>query len=233
MSHHGDGLEGIRLCGEWLSLLKPEFESSYMADLKVFLKAEKTAGKAIYPPGREFFAALDATPPSRVRVVLIGQDPYHGAHQAHGLSFSVRRGQAIPPSLRNIFAELQADLSIAPPTHGELIGWAEQGVLLLNSVLSVEHGSPGSHQGRGWEAFTDKVISVINSGDRPVVFLLWGKQAQAKGAVIDRQKHCVLSAPHPSPLSAHRGFFGCKHFSQANQFLLSKGCQPIDWSATG
>ncbi|MCH1581205.1 MAG: uracil-DNA glycosylase, partial [Luminiphilus sp.] len=142
MSHHGDGLEGIRLCGEWLSLLKPEFESSYMADLKVFLKAEKTAGKAIYPPGREFFAALDATPPSQVRVVLIGQDPYHGAHQAHGLSFSVRRGQAIPPSLRNIFAELQADLSIAPPTHGELIGWAEQGVLLLNSVLSVEHGSP-------------------------------------------------------------------------------------------
>jgi uracil-DNA glycosylase len=204
-----------------------------MADLKLFLTVEKREGKAIYPPGREFFAALDATPPSQVRVVLIGQDPYHGAHQANGLSFSVRRGQAIPPSLRNIFAELQADLSIAPPTHGELLGWAEQGVLLLNSVLSVEHGSPGSHQGRGWEAFTDKVISVINSGDRPVVFLLWGKQAQAKGAVIDRQKHCVLSAPHPSPLSAHRGFFGCKHFSRANQFLLSKGCQPIDWSATG
>ena len=233
MTHHAEGLEGIRPCGEWLSLLKTEFASSYMADLKLFLTVEKRAGKAIYPPGREFFAALDATPPSQVRVVLIGQDPYHGAHQANGLSFSVRRGQAIPPSLRNIFAELQADLSIAPPTHGELIGWAEQGVLLLNSVLSVEHGSPGSHQGRGWEVFTDKVISVINSGDRPVVFLLWGKQAQAKGAVIDRRKHCVLSAPHPSPLSAHRGFFGCKHFSQANRFLLSKGCQPIDWSATG
>ena len=233
MTHHVEGLEGIRPCGEWLSLLKTEFASSYMADLKLFLTVEKSAGKAIYPPGREFFAALDATPPSQVRVVLIGQDPYHGAHQANGLSFSVRRGQAIPPSLRNIFAELQADLSIAPPTHGELIGWAEQGVLLLNSVLSVEHGSPGSHQGRGWEVFTDKVISVINSGDRPVVFLLWGKQAQAKGAVIDRRKHCVLSAPHPSPLSAHRGFFGCKHFSQANRFLLSKGCQPIDWSATG
>ena len=233
MTHHGEGLEGIRLCGEWLSLLKLEFASSYMAGLKAFLKAEKALGKAIYPPGGEFFAALDATPPSQVRVVLIGQDPYHGAHQAHGLSFSVRRGQVIPPSLRNIFAELQADLSIAPPAHGELIGWAEQGVLLLNSVLSVEHGAPESHQGKGWEAFTDKVISVINSGDRPVVFLLWGKQAQAKGAVIDRQKHCVLSAPHPSPLSAHRGFFGCKHFSQANRFLLSKGYQPIDWSATG
>lgn len=232
MTPEGVRLEGIRLCREWLSLLEPAFSSSYMADLKAFLKAEKAAGKQIYPPGHEFFAALDATPPSRVRVVLIGQDPYHGPGQAHGLSFSVRKGQPIPPSLRNIFAELQADLSMAPPEHGDLTGWAKQGVLLLNSVLSVEQGLPGSHQGRGWEAFTDAVIAAINSGDQPVVFLLWGKQAQQKGAVINPDKHCVLSAPHPSPLSAHRGFLGCKHFSQANRFLRANGYQPIDWSAT-
>jgi uracil-DNA glycosylase len=149
------------------------------------------------------------------------------------LSFSVRRGQPIPPSLRNIFIELQEDLSIAPAQHGDLTGWARQGVLLLNSVLSVERGLPGSHQGRGWEYFTDAVIAALNEGDRPIVFLLWGKQAQQKGAVINREKHCVLSAPHPSPLSAHRGFFGCKHFSRANDFLRAQGYQPVDWSARG
>lgn len=233
MTHDAARGAGIQLSPEWLSLLEPEFSRSYMAELRAFLKAEKAAGKVIYPPGREFFAALDATSPSRVRVVVIGQDPYHGPGQAHGLSFSVRKGQPIPPSLRNIFAELQADLSVVPPAHGGLTGWAEQGVLLLNSVLSVEHGLPGSHQGRGWETFTDAVIAAIDSGERPVVFLLWGKHAQQKGAAIDRQKHCVLSAPHPSPLSAHRGFFGCRHFSQANRFLIERGYEPIDWSATG
>ncbi len=233
MTHDAARGAGIQLSPEWLSLLEPEFSRPYMAELRAFLKAEKAAGKVIYPPGREFFAALDATSPSRVRVVVIGQDPYHGPGQAHGLSFSVRKGQPIPPSLRNIFAELQADLSVVPPAHGGLTGWAEQGVLLLNSVLSVEHGLPGSHQGRGWETFTDAVIAAIDSGERPVVFLLWGKHAQQKGAAIDRQKHCVLSAPHPSPLSAHRGFFGCRHFSQANRFLIERGYEPIDWSATG
>lgn len=233
MTHDAARGAGIQLSPEWLSLLEPEFSRPYMAELRAFLQAEKAAGKVIYPPGREFFAALDATSPSRVRVVVIGQDPYHGPGQAHGLSFSVRKGQPIPPSLRNIFAELQADLSVVPPAHGGLTGWAEQGVLLLNSVLSVEHGLPGSHQGRGWETFTDAVIAAIDSGERPVVFLLWGKHAQQKGAAIDRQKHCVLSAPHPSPLSAHRGFFGCRHFSQANRFLIERGYEPIDWSATG
>ncbi len=223
----------IRLSPEWLSLLRSEFTTPHMTALRAFLKAEKAAGKVIYPPGSEFFAALDATAPSEVRVVVIGQDPYHGPQQAHGLSFSVRKGQPIPPSLRNIFAELEADLSVAPPTHGSLLGWAKQGVLLLNSVLSVEQGMPGSHQGRGWEPFTDAVIAAIDGGDRPVVFMLWGKKAQQKGAFINRQKHCVLSAPHPSPLSAHRGFFGCRHFSQANRFLLERGYQPVDWSATG
>jgi uracil-DNA glycosylase len=225
--------DGIRLCAEWLSILEPEFSKPYMAGLRAFLKAEKAAGKVIYPPGHEFFAALDATAPSRVRVVVIGQDPYHGPRQANGLSFSVQKGQPIPPSLRNIFAELEADLSVAPPAHGSLVGWAEQGVLLLNSVLSVEQGLPGSHQGMGWEPFTDAVIAAIDTAERPVVFLLWGKHAQQKGAAINRQKHCVLSAPHPSPLSAHRGFFGCRHFSQANRFLLERGYQPVDWSATG
>ena len=233
MTHDAARGAGIQLSPEWLSLLEPEFSRPYMAELRAFLKAEKAAGKVIYPPGREFFAALDATSPSRVRVVVIGQDPYHGPGQAHGLSFSVPKGQPIPPSLCNIFAELQADLSVVPPAHGGLTGWAEQGVLLLNSVLSVEHGLPGSHQGRGWETFTDAVIAAIDSGERPVVFLLWGKHAQQKGAAIDRQKHCVLSAPHPSPLSAHRGFFGCRHFSQANRFLIERGYEPIDWSATG
>ena len=231
MTHEDSRPDRVNLCPEWLAHLKPAFASDYMAQLKAFLRAEKAAGKEIYPPGSEFFAALDATPPSRASVVVLGQDPYHGPDQAHGLSFSVRRGQPIPPSLRNIFIELQEDLSIAPAQHGDLSGWARQGVLLLNSVLSVERGLPGSHQGRGWEYFTDAVIAVLNEGDRPIVFLLWGKHAQQKGAVINREKHCVLSAPHPSPLSAHRGFFGCKHFSRANDFLRAQGYQPVDWSA--
>ena len=220
----------IRLRKEWLSLLEAEFKQDYMAELSAFLRSEKASGKRIYPPGKEFFAALDATPPSAVKVVVLGQDPYHGEGQAHGLSFSVKGRQRIPPSLQNIFRELHEDLGIALPSHGDLSGWAEQGVLLLNSVLSVEHGAAGSHQGRGWERFTDAVVAAVNASELPVVFMLWGAHAQRKGATVDTGKHCVLMAPHPSPLSAHRGFFGCRHFSQANEFLLASGRQPVDWS---
>lgn len=220
----------IRLRKEWLSLLEAEFKQDYMAELSAFLRSERASGKRIYPPGNEFFAALDATPPSAVKVVVLGQDPYHGEGQAHGLSFSVKGRQRIPPSLQNIFRELHEDLGVTVPSHGDLSGWAEQGVLLLNSVLSVEHGAAGSHQGRGWERFTDAVVAAVNASELPVVFMLWGAHAQRKGATVDTDKHCVLTAPHPSPLSAHRGFFGCRHFSQANAFLLAKGRQSVDWS---
>lgn len=220
----------IRLRKEWLSLLKAEFKQDYMAELSAFLRSEKASGKRIYPPGKEIFAALDATPPSAVKVVVLGQDPYHGDGQAHGLSFSVKGRQRIPPSLQNIFRELHEDLGVTVPSHGDLSEWAEQGVLLLNSVLSVEHGAAGSHQGRGWERFTDAVVAAVNASELPVVFMLWGAHAQRKGATVDTGKHCVLTAPHPSPLSAHRGFFGCRHFSQANAFLLASGRQPVDWS---
>jgi len=204
-----------------------------MVALRTFLRAEKLAGKVIYPRGRDFFYALDATPPSSVRVVILGQDPYHGPDQAHGLSFSVKKGVRVPPSLSNIFTELESDLGIKRPSHGDLTGWAMQGVLLLNSVLSVEQGRAGSHQGRGWEQFTDAVVSALNKSERPLVFMLWGAHAQRKGAAIDRQRHCILRAPHPSPLSAHRGFFGCRHFSQANAFLGAQGLQSVDWSLDG
>lgn len=220
----------IRLREEWLSLLEAEFKQDYMVELSTFLRSEKASGKRIYPPGNEFFAALDATPPSAVKVVVLGQDPYHGEGQAHGLSFSVKGRQRIPPSLQNIFRELHEDLGVTVPSRGDLSGWAEQGVLLLNSVLSVEHGAAGSHQGRGWERFTDAVVAAVNASELPVVFMLWGAHAQRKGATVDTDKHCVLTAPHPSPLSAHRGFFGCRHFSQANAFLLAKGRQSVDWS---
>lgn len=215
---------------EWLCLLSEEFASDYMRDLGLFLRDEKVAGKEIYPPGSEFFAALQATPPDYVKVVILGQDPYHGPGQAHGLSFSVRGGQRIPPSLRNIFKELTDDLGCPQPASGDLTKWAEQGVLLLNSVLSVERGLANSHQGKGWERFTDAVVTVINNQRQPIVFLLWGAQAGKKGAAIDRKRHCVLTAPHPSPLSAHRGFLGCRHFSAANSFLIEHQREPIDWS---
>ena len=215
---------------EWLSLLSEEFASDYMRDLGNFLRSEKAAGKEIYPPGAEFFAALQATPPKQVKVVILGQDPYHGPSQAHGLSFSVRVGQRIPPSLQNIFKELADDLGCSKPASGDLTKWAEQGVLLLNSVLSVERAQPNSHQGRGWERFTDAVVALINEQPQPTVFLLWGAQAQRKGAAIDQTRHCVLTAPHPSPLSAHRGFMGCRHFSAANRFLVEHQREPIDWS---
>ena len=222
--------DDIRLRQEWLSLLGAEFKQDYMNQLSVFLRSEKASGKRIYPPGTEFFAALDATPPAAVKVVVLGQDPYHGAGQAHGLSFSVRGRQRIPPSLQNIFRELHDDLGGSIPSHGDLSEWARQGVLLLNSVLTVEHGAAGSHQGRGWERFTDAVVAAVNDGESPVVFMLWGAHAQRKGAKVDRDRHCVLMAPHPSPLSAHRGFMGCRHFSQANAFLAASGRQPVDWS---
>ncbi|MDG2459724.1 MAG: uracil-DNA glycosylase [Luminiphilus sp.] len=220
----------VRLRSEWLDLLGREFEQPYMANLRSFLRAEKAAGKVIYPRGEAVFAALDQTPPASVRVVILGQDPYHGPGQAHGLSFSVKRGVRIPPSLQNIFRELQSDLRIALPSHGDLTAWARQGVLLLNTVLSVEHGQAGAHQGQGWEIFTDAVVSAINDSDQPIVFMLWGAHAQRKGAAIHSARHCVLRAPHPSPLSAHRGFLGCRHFSQANAFLTAHGRQPVDWS---
>ena len=220
----------IQLRQEWLQLLESEFDATYMKQLGAFLREVKAEGKEIYPPGNQFFAALEATPPDSVKVVILGQDPYHGPGQAHGLSFSVRGRQRIPPSLQNIFRELHADLGMQPPAHGDLSAWARQGVLLLNSILSVERGVAGAHQGKGWERFTDAVIAAVNAGTSPVVFMLWGAQAQRKGSTIDRDRHCVLTAPHPSPLSAHRGFLGCQHFSQANRFLMENQREPVDWS---
>ena len=201
-----------------------------MQALASFLRAEKAAGKRIYPPGAEIFAALDATPLPAVKAVILGQDPYHGPGQAHGLCFSVRPGVAVPPSLANIFAEIERDLGIARPDHGCLTPWARRGVLLLNAVLTVEDGHAGAHQGKGWEGFTDTVIATLERQREGLVFLLWGSHAQAKGRLIDPRRHLVLKAPHPSPLSAHRGFIGCGHFSACNRYLEQRGAAPIDWS---
>ena len=218
----------------WLEPLRGEFASDYMASLRAFLVAEKTAGKAIFPKGPEWFRALDLTPLDQVRVVILGQDPYHGPGQAHGLCFSVKPGTRTPPSLVNIYKEMEADLGISPARHGFLEHWAEQGVLLLNAVLTVQMGMAASHQGRGWERFTDAVIRLVNAKPEPVVFLLWGSHAQKKAAFVDSidkgGRHLVLKAPHPSPLSAHSGFFGSRHFSKANEFLKSQGQKPIDWA---
>ncbi len=219
----------IDLEPSWQVPLASEFEQPYMRELRAFLLAEKQAGKRIFPSGSEFFNAFRHTPLHRVKAVILGQDPYHGEGQAHGLCFSVRPGVAVPPSLQNIYKELQAELGIPVPAHGNLTAWADQGVLLLNSVLSVECARAASHQGRGWEQFTDRVIEVINRQREGVVFLLWGSYAQRKGAIIDEKRHCVLRAPHPSPLSAHRGFFGCGHFVAANRYLQGRGESPIDW----
>lgn len=220
----------IKLHADWLALLQDEFRQPYMQSLKAALTDERARGIIQYPPAGEWFASLDHTPPHAVRVVILGQDPYHGPGQAHGLSFSVRRGQRPPPSLQNIFRELQADLGLALPRHGELTYWAEQGVLLLNSVLTVRSGEAGSHQGLGWERFTDAVIAHLNALPQPRVFMLWGNHAQKKGRLLGSQ-HCVLKAAHPSPLAANRGgWFGCRHFSRANAWLQSQGQQGIDWS---
>ncbi|MBQ4855552.1 uracil-DNA glycosylase [Rhodanobacter sp. B2A1Ga4] len=220
----------IRLEPSWKArigdyLLRPEMQA-----LAAFLRAEKQAGKRIYPPGPEIFAAFEHTPFDAVRVVILGQDPYHGPGQAHGLCFSVRPGVRVPPSLDNIFKEIQRDLGIARPDHGCLTPWADRGVLLLNSVLTVEEGRAGAHQGKGWEGFTDAAIDALNREREGIVFLLWGSYAQRKGQLIDGRKHCVLKSVHPSPLSAHRGFLGCGHFSAANRYLESRGQSPIDWS---
>lgn len=226
-----DGAEGdrIQLEPSWKAHILPEFSKSYMQDLKAFLRREREARKVIYPRGPEFFAALNHTPFEKVKVVILGQDPYHGPGQAHGLCFSVKPGVAIPPSLLNIYKELKSDLGIEPPKHGNLESWADQGVLLLNATLSVQAGQAGSHQGKGWEQFTDAIIHKLNDERENLVFVLWGSYAQKKGAFIDTSKHLVLKGPHPSPLSAHRGFLGCKHFSKINEYLKSKGQTPIDW----
>jgi uracil-DNA glycosylase len=220
----------IILHESWKTPLLHEFQSDYMAKLKAFLAAEKAAGKQIYPKGSEWFRALDLTPLDKVRVVVLGQDPYHGAGQAHGLCFSVKPGVRPPPSLINIYKELQSDLGMPRPTHGFLEHWAQQGVLLLNSVLTVEMAKAASHQGKGWERFTDAVIRLINARAEPAVFLLWGAHAQKKASFVDSAKHLVLKAAHPSPLSAHNGFLGCRHFSKCNAFLKSNGLAPIDWA---
>lgn len=221
--------ESIQMEPQWKKALLAEFSKPYMLELKAFLKEQIRQKKTIYPKGPEYFAAFNSCPLDNVKVVILGQDPYHGAGQAHGLCFSVRKGVPIPPSLQNIYKELQADLSIAPVRHGYLMSWAEQGVLLLNATLTVEAGKAGSHQGKGWERFTDRAVEVLNEQKQGLVFLLWGSYAQKKGAFIDTARHLVLKAVHPSPLSAHRGFLGCRHFSTANQYLEAQGKSPIHW----
>ena len=223
-------IDSIKLHPSWRERLSDEFAKPYMAELKSFLCSEKANGKRIFPKGCDWFRALDLTPPDKVRVVILGQDPYHGLGQAHGLCFSVPSGTDPPPSLKNIYKELESDVGIRPASHGFLEHWAKQGVLLLNSVLTVEMGRPASHRDRGWEQFTDAIIREVNASETPVVFMLWGSYAQKKAAFVDTLKHLVLKAPHPSPLSAHSGFFGCKHFSKANAFLESRGLPPIDWA---
>ncbi|HAG97002.1 MAG: uracil-DNA glycosylase [Pseudomonadales bacterium] len=222
--------EQIKIEPSWKQHLLPQFQQDYMHSLRDFLVAQKKAGKVIYPKGDEYFNAFNLTPFDRVKVVMIGQDPYHGPGQAHGLCFSVQKGVRFPPSLQNIFKEIHADLGLPIPTNGCLSHWAEQGVLLLNAVLTVEQSKAAAHQGKGWEQFTDAAIRELNEKREGIVFMLWGSYAQKKGQIIDQKKHCVLKAPHPSPLSAHRGFFGCRHFSKANQYLEAKGLTPIDWS---
>jgi uracil-DNA glycosylase len=220
----------IKLDESWRAPLREEFDRPYMQALKQFLEQEKASGKRIFPKGSEYFRALDLTPLDKVKVVILGQDPYHGEGQAHGLCFSVRPGVRTPPSLVNIYKELKSDLGLTPPRHGFLEHWAKQGVLLLNSVLTVEMGRAASHQKRGWEEFTDAIIRLVNSQAEPVVFLLWGAYAQRKAAFVDDTRHLVLKAAHPSPLSAHNGFLGCRHFSQANAFLEAKGRRAVDWA---
>ncbi len=214
---------------DWLPALAPEFKKPYYRELYGFVREEY--GKAvIYPPAEDIFNAFHFTPLGEVKVLLLGQDPYHNVNQAHGLSFSVPTNQReIPPSLQNIYKELESDLGCSIPNNGYLKKWADQGVLLLNTVLTVRAHQANSHQGRGWEQFTDAVIQAVNAQDRPVVYFLWGRPAQMKASMLTNPKHLILKAPHPSPLSAYRGFFGCRHFSQANEFLKANGVAPIDW----
>lgn len=213
---------------DWLDAVGEEFKKPYYKELYEFVKSEYNAG-AVYPPPDDIFNALHLTALKDVKVLVLGQDPYHGANQAHGLSFSVLPGQRIPPSLRNIYQELHDDLGCYIPNNGYLEKWAKQGVLMLNTVLTVRAHKPNSHQGKGWEHFTDAIIEAVNKEDRPVVYLLWGKPAQSKIPMLNNPQHLILKAPHPSPYSADRGFFGCRHFSQANDFLKSHGLEPVDW----
>lgn len=219
----------VKLEPGWKSRLLPMLQTPALSALREFLVSEKRLGKVIYPPAAQIFAAFDATPFDQVKVVILGQDPYHGPGQAHGLCFSVRPGVPTPPSLANIFQELERDLGITRPDHGCLTPWAQQGVLLLNAVLTVEHGKAASHHGKGWETLTDEAVAALNRERRDLVFLLWGSPAQAKGRIVDAKRHLVMRAPHPSPLSAHRGFIGCGHFSKANQWLEAHRQPPIDW----
>ena len=220
----------IELEPSWLEVLKDEFDKEYMTGLREFLKKEKQAGVKIYPKGPDIFKAFQKTPFTDVKVVILGQDPYHGENQAHGLSFSVQKVIGIPPSLRNIYKELTADIpGFKTPGHGDLTEWAEQGVLLLNASLTVQAGSPGSHQKKGWEEFTDKVIKTVSDKKEGVVFILWGAFAQAKAVLIDKHKHHIIRSAHPSPLSAHAGFFGSKPFSKTNDILQKEGKKAIDW----
>jgi len=223
-------LDRLKLEPSWKARVGVWFEREDMRALAAFLRERKAAGAVIYPPGAEIFAAFDATPFDQVKVVILGQDPYHGPGQAHGLCFSVRPGVQVPPSLVNMYKEIARDLGISAPDHGWLMPWAKQGVLLLNSVLTVEHGRAGAHQGKGWEGFTDHVVDVLNREREGLAFLLWGSYAQAKGRVIDTARHRVFKTSHPSPLSAHRGFLGCGHFSAVNAWLRQRGQTPIDWS---
>lgn len=216
------------LTNDWADALSEEFKKPYYRKLYQFVK-EEYSKTTVFPPANDIFNAMHYTPLSEVKVVILGQDPYHNVNQAHGLSFSVLPNQQIPPSLQNIYTELQSDLGCAIPNNGFLEKWAKQGVLLLNTVLTVRAHQANSHQNQGWEQFTDAIIRAVNNVDRPVVYLLWGRPAQTKASMLNNPKHLVLKAPHPSPLSAYRGFFGCKHFSQTNAFLEANGVAPIDW----
>ena len=213
----------------WMKVLGEEFQKNYMINLKAFLASEIDQKKVVYPHGKDIFSAFSLTPFQRVKIVIIGQDPYHGPGQAHGLSFSVRPGVRVPPSLQNIYKELDSDLNIKPANHGYLESWAKEGVLMLNNVLTVEKSKAASHQNKGWELFTDRVVEVLNEGKENLVFFLWGAHAQRKGEKLDRKRHLVLESPHPSPFSAHRGFLGNKHFSKANRYLKKVGLEEVNW----
>ncbi|MDB5020048.1 MAG: Uracil-DNA glycosylase [Pedobacter sp.] len=217
----------------WQSVLSEEFEKDYMKSLRAFLVQEKQNGKTVFPKSTDVFNAFNHTPFDNVKVVIIGQDPYHGQGQAHGLAFSVQKGITVPPSLKNIYKELETDIEgFNKPDHGSLMQWADDGVLLLNATLTVRAHEAGSHQGKGWEIFTDRAIQLLSEERDNLVFLLWGKFAQNKSVLIDENKHTILKAAHPSPFSAYNGFFGCKHFSKSNEVLIEKGLQPVDWQIT-
>lgn len=226
-------LNEIELETSWRKKLQADFDAEYMLELHDFLLKQKELGKTVYPAADEIFAALNATPFDAVKVVILGQDPYHGPGQAHGLCFSVKQDVPVPPSLRNIYKELVLDVNFVPPKHGCLNEWAQQGVLLLNSVLTVEGSLAASHKGKGWEKFTDSVVNQLNDEAKNIVFILWGNYAQSKGAMIDRARHLVLQSPHPSPLSASRGFYGNHHFSKSNEYLQAHAKTTIDWQLSG